>query len=365
MSHHDTLLTCLDDLESRIDCGEEERLLGEWKTFAEGRNTSDIFSPRRSGIVPPRVEWPAVTVNAALDDFDLMALQQYKNCSDLLADGRGYLMCVRSNYGTGILPSLFGVRLFIMEDSMNTLPGNWPLDDPDAIRKAIDGGVPDLQGGWGAKVFEMGRRYAEIARQYPNIGRHVHVYHPDLQGPMDICELLWGSSMFYTLVEDPPLIKEFLDLITRTYIAFMREWTRIFPFDAEGNMHWGYYHRGSVMLRDDSAMNLSPEMFNEFIRPHDQRILDEFGGGCIHFCGRGDHYIHLVGEMRGVNGVNLSQPEYNDMETNFRNTIDKGIVLLDLSREAAERALAAGRTLHGRVSCPAPASDASSHLYRK
>ena len=33
------------------------------------------------------------------------------------------------------------------------------------------------------------------------------------------------------------------------------------PFRAEGNAHWGFYHRGKIMLRDDSAMNFSPRMF--------------------------------------------------------------------------------------------------------
>ncbi len=34
----------------------------------------------------------------------------------------------------------------------------------------------------------MGDYIAKIAHQYPKIGRSVSVFHPDLQGPMDICE---------------------------------------------------------------------------------------------------------------------------------------------------------------------------------
>jgi hypothetical protein len=47
----------------------------------------------------------------------------------------------------------------------------------------------------------------------------------------------------------------------------------------------------------------------------------------------------------------MSQPEYNDMEVIYRNTVDKGIKLLGLQPEAAEAALAAGRDLHGCVHC--------------
>ncbi len=154
----------------------------------------------------------------------------------------------------------------------------------------------------------MGERYAEIARQYPKIGRTVSIYHPDMQGPMDICEVVWGGTIFY--------------------------------------------HKGAIMLRNDSAMNFSARMYQELIGPYDQRLLDEFGGGAIHFCGKGDHYIPAMSELRGLNAINLTQPELNDMEKVYRHTVDKGSKLLGLKREAADAALARGRDLRGQVHCP-------------
>ena len=105
------------------------------------------------------------------------------------------------------------------------------------------------------------------------------------------------------------------------------------------------------MLRDDSAMNFSPTMFGEFIKPCDQRLLREFGGGVVHFCGRGSHYIDQLSLCEGVTGIQLSQPSYNNMETIYQHTLDRGIVLLGLERAAAESALRANRPLHGRVHC--------------
>jgi hypothetical protein len=98
-------------------------------------------------------------------------------------------------------------------------------------------------------------------------------------------------------------------------------------------------------------MNLSPEMFDEFIVPYDQRLLSEFGGGCVHFCGRGDHYIDRLPLMEGVFAIAMSQPEYNNMERIYSNTVDKGIAMLALASSEAERALASGRNLRGRVHC--------------
>ena len=110
-----TLQRYLDDLEARIDVQQEERLLQQWIDFSDGRFEGDIFSPARSKPSPPGIDWPHVSVNAALDDMDMMALQQYGMCSQQLESGSGHLMNVRCNYGTSIIPLLFGVELFVMD----------------------------------------------------------------------------------------------------------------------------------------------------------------------------------------------------------------------------------------------------------
>ncbi len=348
---NDVLRRCLDDLEARIDPQEEDALLAAWRDFAEDRFHGPIFSPRRSRPAPPAVPWPKVPINAALEDFDLMALQQFGQCSVQLAEASGAVLNVRANYGTSIVPLLFGVKPFVMDAELETLPTSQPLNDVAAICRLVAAGVPDLTAGYGARVMEMGRRYAEIARQYPKIGKYVFIYHPDLQGPMDICEVVWGSTLFYATQDDPGLVKDMLALAVATYSAFMRAWEKVAPCREDGNAHWGMFHRGKIMLRDDSAVNFSPRMYREFIAPYDQRLLDEFGGGAIHFCGTGDHFIPILSELRGLYAVQISQPELNDMEKIYRYTVDKGIKLLGLKREAAEAALAQGRDLRGQVHC--------------
>ena len=199
--------------------------------------------------------------------------------------------------------------------------------------------------------MEIGQRFAEIGKAYPRIGRCVHPYHPDLQGPLDVCEVVWGSSIFIALYDDPGLVHHLLRLVTKVYIAFMQSWAQIVPFEPAGNCHWGYFHRGSIMIRLDSAMNISLPMYEEFARPYDQQLLDTFGGGAIHFCGRGDHFIASLTGLRGLTAINLTQPHLNDMEHIYAHTIDQGINILGLERTAAETARIHGRQLHGRVHC--------------
>lgn len=342
----------LEDLENRIDPTVEEALLLEWKRFLAGGLNAGFFLPGRQSPSPPRVEWPNVSVNEALEDFDYMALQQLAECSATLEDGTGAVMNVRANYGTGILSSVFGAEVFIMDEETNTLPITRPIGGGiDAIRRLLNRGIPDLCTGYGERCLSMGRHFVELFADYPNVSKYIRIYHPDLQGPIDICELLWGFDLFLGLIDTPDLVHSLLELITETYILFMREWEQIVHPRDGYSFHLGMMYRGRIMIRDDSAMNLSPEMFDEFIQPYDQQLLSEFNGGAIHFCGKGDHYIDRLHAMTGVYAVNMTQPEYNDMERVFRNTVDRGIALIGLPRDAAEAAVSEGRDLHGLVHC--------------
>ena len=342
----------LEDLEDRIDPDVENVLLGEWQGFWDGDPNGGYFCPCRPKASVSSIEWPHVSCNEALESFKAMALQQLAICSAYLAEGSGAPLAVRANYGTAIMPSLFGAEIFLMPPELDTLPTTRPLaGGSDVIERLVQNGIPDLGAGYGEQTFTMGHHFVDLLSEYPKVSKYVHIYHPDLQGPMDICEMLWGSSLFVDIVDRPDLVKSLLELITETYIQFMHKWNYIAPPGDGLAVHWGLMHKGTIMLRDDSAMNFSPEMFAEFIQPYDQHLLDEFGGGCIHFCGKGDHYIHRLAQMIGVHAVALSQPHCNDMETIFKHTIDKGIKLIGLAREAAESAIKQGRCLHGNVHC--------------
>lgn len=342
----------LEDLEARIDDRVEDELLNQWIKFVNGEWPEEFFRPARPEKSPPKIDWPNITINEAIADHDKMILSQLASCSATLAAGTGKMLCVRSNYGTSILPSLFGVKLFFMDDRYNTLPTSYPIENgKEGIRELLKQGVPDLSRGLGAKTLEMGQRFVEVFAQYPKIKKHVHIYHPDLQGPMDVCEVIWGSQLFLDIMDEPNLVKDFLELITETYIAFMKEWQRIVPPQTPWSVHWGVVQKGQVMLRNDSAVNFSPGMFAEFFRPYDQRILEEFGGGSMHYCGRGDHFVALAAETKGLYAFNLGQPELNDLKTIYEHSVARGIQLLDFPVNLAQSLLEDNYRLYGRVHC--------------
>ncbi len=330
-------ISLLDDIEFRIDPETEEDFSRQWEDFLYGRFRGDIFSPYRKRVSEPAVVLPHVNINDAVEDYELMLVSQMQNVSAALA-GRGLNLCVRANYGTGILSSLFGAEIFEMPRAMDTLPTTRPFDDTDRIRELAERGIPSLTNGFGRRVFEFGEYYREAVRQWPKISRYVEMFHPDTQGPLDICELMWGGEMFYAMYDEPELVHAVMSLLTETYTAFLGKWYELYPMHTDMNAHWGILrHRGAILLRDDSAMNLSPELYEEYAAPYDGELLKRFGGGAVHFCGRGDHYIETLCSLPHLTGINMSQPHLNDMEKIYRNTIDRGIKLLAFDRARAER----------------------------
>ena len=336
----------LEDIERRIRPETEEALDADWLRFLAGEGKDEIFRPARDHTTRPGTELPNININDALADYETMIVSEMKGVSWALNGGSN--LAVRTNYGSAILATLFGAEIFEMPRSTNTLPTARSFNDTDRIREMIEAGVPDLNAGFGARVFACGELFREIGEAYPKIGRYVSVYHPDLQGPLDICELLWGQDMFYAMYDEPELVHAAMSLITETYTRFMEKWFRLFPCGDEMNVHWSHIrHRGRLTLRCDSAMNLSPELYREFAVPYDRILLERFGGGMMHFCGRGDHYIAELCAQPMLTGVNMSQPHLNNMETIYQNTVDRGIPLLGFP---PDRALAdVSRGFHGRM----------------
>lgn len=216
-----------------------------------------------------------------------MLIREYGGCLSALKGNNP--LSVRANYGVGILPSLFGAEYFYMPEEHQQLPNVKALGE-EKVNALLDKGVPDLRNGWGGHVLQIGEYMRKIGEKYPKIGKYVWCYHPDLQGPMDVAELLCGSELFYLLADEPQWCHQLLRLITDTYHAFIGAWWEWIERKGDYSVHWGWVQKGHVMLRDDSAMNLSPDMVKEYILPYDSEILAAYGG-CIHFCGKGDHYL--------------------------------------------------------------------------
>ena len=333
MKLSDYTVKLLADIESRIDPEVEDDYYGEWVKFWDNKVDDVIFRPRRKKRSAPGIDIKNININDAVKDYETMLCMQLGYVSGALKNGVGAL-CMRSNYGTGIMTSLFGADIFEMPYETNTLPTTKSFNDTEIIRDIVDKGMPALDNGFGRQVFEFGQMCLEVFKDYPKISKYVTMYHPDTQGPLDVCELLWGGEMFYALYDEPELVHGLMQLITDTYVKLMERWYELYPDKGDLSVHWGMFMRGALCLRNDSAINLSPDQYTEFALKYDKYLLDRFGGGMVHYCGKGDHFIGQLTALDNVYGINLSQPELNDMEKIYRLANEHKVKLLGLSHGA-------------------------------
>lgn len=348
----DRLAPWLDDLAARIDPEEEQRLFADWARYARGEWPEPVFRPRRSAPRPPRIEWPAVHINDAVCDPVLMVLQQLRGVSDQLAKAGGLVLAVRCNYGCPVLATVFGVEARLCDRGMDTLPGSLPLGTAAVRALARDGAPPAASSGLMPLVLAMGRLFRQVLASRPALA-HIHLYHPDLQGPLDVLELVWGSDCFVHFVDEPDLAADALAAVSDGYLAAWQAWCAVQPPRPDGlAVHWGLVHRGRVMLRDDSAMNLSPPMARRLVAPYDGRILAAVGGGAIHACGKVDHWLPAVSRLPGLHAINLGQPQMNDPVRIWAESVQRGIQLTPLGDGILQTALAHGLEPCGQVASP-------------
>ncbi|MDR1283320.1 MAG: hypothetical protein LBK99_21250 [Opitutaceae bacterium] len=191
---------------------------------------------------------------------------------------------IRPNYGVGTLPSFFGARSSFADE--NQMPWCEHLPDKDAVRRAIENGPPPLHAGFGPRILETCDYYARTLARHPRLQRTIAIYHPDFQGPFDTAHLLYGTDLYYDMCDDPGFVHQLLATITDTWIALMDQILPHMSEPVEGHCHhWDALYPGHIVLRNDTAVTLSPDMYNEFVRPYDERILRHYHGGSMHYCG--------------------------------------------------------------------------------
>lgn len=268
----------------------------------------------------PPPDYPQYSMDEIQADMEKMLVSELAHVLTACLVKDDTLPAIRANYGTGILPSLFGCE--IKHFDHETLPAALPLHDTDRIRAHISAGVPDLRGGLGGRVLDTVAFYREALQPYPRIREWVAIDLADTQGPLDAAEIIWGSEIFASMYEEPQLVHDFLCLITETISAFTRAHQAIdgIPFHQPPNPI------GRVCVREDAGVMLSGRMYDEFSKPYTQRLLDEFSGS-IHFCGDGKAWWRSLIQTHNLKAVNPYQGQFYDPVAMHSACKDAGVMI--------------------------------------
>jgi hypothetical protein len=215
--------------------------------------------------------------------------------------------CLRPNLGVTIVASMLGAQIRVMEEQP---PWVLPLEGMNTIQEVAHGPVPDTTTGLVSRVIEQYGFYKHVLTSYPNCQAAFQLTLPDLQGPFDIAELLWGPDAFMAFYNESELLETLLEKITATILVAYRR----FSDEVSENIGAGFQYqhgtavRGNVLLRSDTTIMISPEHYREFILPHDGVIGRALGGVAIHFCGNGQHQLENMLSTPDLGSLDFGQP---------------------------------------------------------
>jgi len=141
----------------------------------------------------------------------------------------------------------------------------------------------------------------------------------DTGGPLNVALNLMDVNLFYiSLIENKEAMHDMLNKITLTFIVYYS-----LIVDAAGGINKMsniYFHlwtpegyKGAVA--DDVCANIPPEMFNEFSKPYNSRILRVYGPGAFHNCGPNPCVFEYIDHDPPIKAINLFYDySKNDLE---------------------------------------------------
>jgi uroporphyrinogen-III decarboxylase len=131
----------------------------------------------------------------------------------------------------------------------------------------------------------------------------------DFQGPLTTANQLMGyDKLIYLMYDDPKTTHELMDKVTDTLIMWVKRQKEVIGeplnFCISDQQVYTGEHAG-VWFSDDDAVLVSEKIYKEFVVPYNSRILKEFGGGIVHYCGNATHHAENFLNTEGLLGLNI------------------------------------------------------------
>jgi hypothetical protein len=151
-------------------------------------------------------------------------------------------------------------------------------------------------------------RILEFQRRYGN----VLISSSDLQSPNDVLtEIMDTEEAIIAMYDEPEAIKHLLSMITESTKEKIY-WQKSIINNYSGNKCFAYSPKG-IFLADDNAAFLSPSIYEEFDRPYNEILSDEFGGVGLHCCMKFEQNIQLMADTKGFMDFD-PQTDFNSID---------------------------------------------------
>jgi len=164
------------------------------------------------------------------------------------------------------------------------------------------------------RILDTYEAYHELLSPWPELEATLHITLPDLQGPLDIVEQLVGADLFIDMIERPELAARAFMRAAKLQVACARLFSPMTQDGPSGFTHQhGFLVKGDILIRDDSAVMISPELYRELVAPADEFVLRAMGGGGIHSCGRIWHAVPDMLALPSITSFDFGQSFMNDI----------------------------------------------------
>lgn len=251
-------------------------------------NVRRVWDYRRVDHIPIMLSvcanpWGYTTQEHFLDGDKQFAIESERVRMSLEMVPDDYIPSMRPDVGCVVIESALGAEIVFGDDPNQTCTVREPIiksiDDIYNLRMPdpySDGLVP-----------EGLRRIRSFVERTDG---QVYVSCLDMGGAMNVAFTLMGGTEFYMAAHDAPEATHHLsDFISDVFIAFAeacieaaggidRVTSTDFPYVWQPEGRKGH-------CSDDICAQFSPEFFNRFSKPYNNKIFSRFGGGMLHNCG--------------------------------------------------------------------------------
>jgi hypothetical protein len=249
------------------------------------------------------------------DDPEKMLYNQFLSTFDQspflsLEVGDDLPFSIRADFGCVLLASVFGANI---ERQGDNPPWVRHRNGPVSYGQIKNTNIDDHSLGMIPKAAQRYEFYRDVLNDYPRLESVTSVTLPDLQGPFDNLELLRGSEVFLDMSLRREEVKESLRILAGAQIKLAKYFSHYVKEKIPGYSHQhGFLVAGEVLIRSDTSIMVSPDMYREIIAPFDEKILRHLSGG-IHSCGNVDNIVKEYLNLKSIRCFDYGQSEMNDV----------------------------------------------------
>ena len=160
---------------------------------------------------------------------------------------------IRCDHGTVQVASILGGN---WEQTEDNYPWIRCFPDLDPIREILASDEIDFSAGVFSRSIETLKFYHEKLNEYAVCKQAIQIAMPDLGGPFDIAEQLWGSEIYYSFAEDEKFLDRLLTKAVDTMLTLEAEFRKYATdrLEPQLNTQHGYMIPGRLLIRSDTCI---------------------------------------------------------------------------------------------------------------